>query len=106
VIRAAIDTNVLLSGLLSPAGNEALILLAIHQGLVHPCFSEEILEEYANSPEYQNAASSHSLFFILLRYISVASKEDRAKRYQAPKIIIPQHVPQTPQPGTQVELRD
>jgi uncharacterized protein len=31
----------------SPAGNEALILLAIHQGLVHPCFSEDILEEYA-----------------------------------------------------------
>jgi putative PIN family toxin of toxin-antitoxin system len=24
-----------------------LILLAIHQGLVRPCFSEEILEEYA-----------------------------------------------------------
>jgi putative PIN family toxin of toxin-antitoxin system len=47
VIRAVIDTNVLVSGLLSPAGNEALILLAIHQGLVHPCFSEEILEEYS-----------------------------------------------------------
>jgi uncharacterized protein len=47
VIRAVIDTNVLVSGLLSPAGNEALILLAVHQGLVHPCFSEEILEEYA-----------------------------------------------------------
>jgi hypothetical protein len=31
----------------SPAGDEALILLAIHQGLVHPCFSEDILEEYA-----------------------------------------------------------
>ena len=31
----------------SPAGNEALILLAIHQGLVHPCFSEDILEDYA-----------------------------------------------------------
>jgi predicted nucleic acid-binding protein len=30
VIRAVIDTNVLVSGLLSPAGNEALILLAIH----------------------------------------------------------------------------
>jgi hypothetical protein len=37
VIRAVIDTNVLVSGLLSPTGNEALILLAIHQGLVHPC---------------------------------------------------------------------
>jgi uncharacterized protein len=47
VIRAVIDTNVVVSGLLSPAGNEALILLAIHQGLVRPCFSEEMLEEYA-----------------------------------------------------------
>jgi hypothetical protein len=47
VIRAVIDTNVLVSGLLSPSGNEALILLAIHQGLLHPCFSQDILEEYA-----------------------------------------------------------
>ena len=47
MIRAVIDTNVVVSGLLSPTGNEALILLAIHQGLVHPCFSEEILAEYA-----------------------------------------------------------
>ncbi len=47
MIRAVIDTNVVVSGLISPAGNEALILLAIHQGLVHPCFTEEILEEYA-----------------------------------------------------------
>lgn len=47
MIRAVIDTNVVVSGLLSPAGNEALILLAIHQGLVQPYFSEEILEEYA-----------------------------------------------------------
>jgi PIN domain len=43
---AVIDTNVLASGLLSPAGNEALIPLAIHNGLARPCFSEEILEEY------------------------------------------------------------
>jgi putative PIN family toxin of toxin-antitoxin system len=47
VIRAVIDTNVVVSGFLSPAGNEALILLAIHQGLVRPCFSEEIMDEYA-----------------------------------------------------------
>jgi uncharacterized protein len=47
VIRAVIDTNVVVSGLLVRAGNEALILLAIHQGLVRPCFSEEILDEYA-----------------------------------------------------------
>ena len=47
MILAVIDTNVLVSGLLSPTGNEALILLAIHQGLVRPCFSEDIIEEYA-----------------------------------------------------------
>jgi uncharacterized protein len=47
VIRAVIDTNVLISGLISSTGNEALILLAINQGLVRPCLSEEILAEYA-----------------------------------------------------------
>ena len=89
MIRAVIDTNVLVCGLLSPAGQEALILLAIYQGLVHPCFSKEILEEYANYPEYQITASSYSSFFILLRYISVAGVDGRAKRHQAPEIVIP-----------------
>lgn len=46
MIRAVIDTNVLVSGLLSPAGNEALVLLAVHQGHVHPCFSDAVLDEY------------------------------------------------------------
>ena len=47
MIRELIDTNVLVSGLLSPSGNEALIVLAVHHGLLRPCFSEEILKEYA-----------------------------------------------------------
>lgn len=46
MIRAVIDTNVLISGLLVPNGNEALILLAVQQGLVRPCFSEAIMREY------------------------------------------------------------
>ncbi|MBK8209209.1 MAG: putative toxin-antitoxin system toxin component, PIN family [Rhodospirillales bacterium] len=46
MIRAVLDTNVLVSGLISPGGNEALIMLAIHQGLLRPCFSEDMLEEY------------------------------------------------------------
>jgi putative PIN family toxin of toxin-antitoxin system len=46
VIRAVIDTNVLISGLLTPAGNEALIILAVQQGLIQTCFSNEILSEY------------------------------------------------------------
>ena len=48
MIRAVIDTNVLVSGMLSPAGNEALILIAVHQGLIRPCVTEDILQEYAD----------------------------------------------------------
>jgi putative PIN family toxin of toxin-antitoxin system len=47
VIRAVVDTNVFVSGLLAPLGNEALIVLAIQQGLIKPYFSAEMLEEYA-----------------------------------------------------------
>jgi putative PIN family toxin of toxin-antitoxin system len=47
VIRAVIDTNVLVSGLLFASGNEALIILAIYQGLERPCFTEAIIAEYA-----------------------------------------------------------
>jgi uncharacterized protein len=47
VIRAVIDTNVLVSALISPSGNEALLLLAVKQGLVRPCFSAAALKEYS-----------------------------------------------------------
>ena len=46
MIRAVIDTNVLVSGLIAALGNEALIVLAIQQGLIKPYYSAEILEEY------------------------------------------------------------
>ncbi len=48
MIRAVIDTNVLVSAMISPAGNEALLVMAINQGLVAPCLSREILEEYSD----------------------------------------------------------
>jgi uncharacterized protein len=46
VIRAVIDTRVLVSAVIAPSGNEALLLLAINQNLVSPCFSVELLDEY------------------------------------------------------------
>ncbi len=46
MIRAVIDTNVLVSAMISDAGNEALLVMAVNQGLVAPCLSAEILEEY------------------------------------------------------------
>jgi uncharacterized protein len=70
VIRAVIDTNVVVSGLLSPAGNEALILVAIHQGLVGPCFSKEILEEYAGvlaRPKFTFAADEIAALLAMFR---------------------------------------
>ena len=48
MIRAVIDTNILVSGLLSASGNEALVILAINQGLVRPALTEAILAEYAD----------------------------------------------------------
>ena len=47
MIRAVIDTNIFVSALISPSGNEALILLAVRQGLITACFSQPILDEYA-----------------------------------------------------------
>ena len=46
MIRAVIDTNVLVSALISPSGNEALVVLAVQQGMLRPCFSRAILQEY------------------------------------------------------------
>lgn len=46
MIRAVIDTNVLVSALIAPSGNEALLLLAIKEGFITPCLSEEISAEY------------------------------------------------------------
>ena len=47
MIRAVIDTNVLVSGMLSPSGNEAMVLLALDHRLIRACFSPDILAEYA-----------------------------------------------------------
>ncbi len=48
MIRAVIDTNVLVSGLISPKGNEALTILAINHGFVCPCLSDAVMQEYTS----------------------------------------------------------
>lgn len=47
MICAVIDTNVLVSGMLSPSGNEATVLLALDHRLIRACFSPDILADYA-----------------------------------------------------------
>lgn len=46
-MRAVIDTNVIVSALIAPSGNEALVLLATRKGLITPCLSKEICDEYS-----------------------------------------------------------
>jgi len=47
MIRVVLDTNVLVSALLTPFGNEAQVLDAVGKGGIAPCFSSEILAEYS-----------------------------------------------------------
>jgi putative PIN family toxin of toxin-antitoxin system len=47
-MRVVVDTNVLVSAMLSPFGNEAQVLDATHKGRVAPCLSRAILSEYAS----------------------------------------------------------
>ncbi len=47
MIRVVLDTNVVVSALISPFGNEALVVAAIQNGRVTPCVSGEMLTEYA-----------------------------------------------------------
>ncbi len=70
MIRAVIDTNVLVSGLLSSAGNEAIVILAIHQGLVKPCISEAIICEYISvlaRPKFSFGQEEISALLAMLR---------------------------------------
>ena len=46
MIRVVVDTNILISSLLSPEGNEAEIILAIQNRFIVPCLMETIVEEY------------------------------------------------------------
>ena len=55
-MKAVLDTNVLISGLLSHAGPPARLLDAIETGLLIPVFSEPILFEYLDvllRPKFQ-----------------------------------------------------
>ena len=47
MIRVVLDTNVVVSALISPFGNEALVIHAVQIGSVVPCYSRAIADEYA-----------------------------------------------------------
>jgi putative PIN family toxin of toxin-antitoxin system len=88
VIRAVIDTNVLVSGMIAPSGNEALVLLAINQELVSPCFSAEILQEYEQvlcRPKFGfEAEEVESLLHLIRRRVSLFNQPRFFHSHQIP----------------------
>jgi uncharacterized protein len=87
VIRAVIDTNVVVSGLIKPAGNEALVLLAVHQGLIQPCVSEDILEEYADvlrRPKFGFPADAVAASMKMFRRRSIVSSRRAITEQSSP----------------------
>jgi uncharacterized protein len=48
MIRVVLDTNIVVSALISPLGNPVLILDAVQSGKLTPCFSRAIAAEYAD----------------------------------------------------------
>ncbi|HKI00247.1 MAG TPA: putative toxin-antitoxin system toxin component, PIN family [Candidatus Sulfotelmatobacter sp.] len=70
MIRAVLDTNVRVSAMISSAGNEALLVLAINHRLVKPCFSAEILQKYSDvllRPKFGFPADEVDALLALLR---------------------------------------
>ena len=81
MIRAVIDTNVLVSAMISSAGNEALVVMAINQGLVVPCLSIEVIQEYSDvlrRPKFSFSAGEVRALLDLLR--SCGSLNDSVPR--------------------------
>ena len=46
MIRVVLDTNVLVSAMISPFGNESLVLRAVQLSKIVPCLTEKVMEEY------------------------------------------------------------
>lgn len=53
---AVIDTNVLVSGLWSPAGNASMVISSVLSGKITPCYDYRIVNEYKdvlNRPKFK-----------------------------------------------------
>ncbi len=60
-MRAVLDTNVIVSGFLSPAGLRALVLALWEKGLFELVVSEAILGEYARALAFRDVQSRHRM---------------------------------------------
>jgi putative PIN family toxin of toxin-antitoxin system len=87
MIRVVLDTNILVSALISPFGNEAQVVHAIQSHWATPCFSAKMLVEYAEvlaRPKFSFTPEEVGGLIDLLR--------------RAGELIEPQHLAGSPDP--------
>ena len=71
MVRVVLDTNVLVSAMLSRRGNEALVLRLAHSGILFVCVSRAILDEYElvlRRTAFRLPSSSLEHLFAFLRF--------------------------------------
>jgi putative PIN family toxin of toxin-antitoxin system len=81
MIRAVLETNVVVSALLSPFGNEAQVLDAVRAGALVPCFSDEMLTEYGEvlaRPKFAFAPQTIPGLLAMLRSMGAEFRPDPA----------------------------
>lgn len=84
MIRVVIDTNVLVSALLSRQGPNAGVFDLVLAGKVQPCVSEEVLNEYRGvlgRPKFRGIGPSHVNALIdLLEMVSIKVRPTKTLR--------------------------
>ncbi len=58
MIRVVLDTNVLVSAVISPTGPNAQVFDLVSAGKVRPCLTEGVLDEYHDVFEYKHLSTS------------------------------------------------
>jgi putative PIN family toxin of toxin-antitoxin system len=80
MIRVVLDTNVLVSAMISPFGNPAQVLISVQDGKITPLFSEKMLAEYAEvlaRPKFSFEKSEIDGLNALLRATGLLMRPER-----------------------------
>jgi putative PIN family toxin of toxin-antitoxin system len=80
-LRVVLDTNVFVSGLISPAGPPGEVLRLLEAAPIVPCFSEGILREYQDvltRPKFGFPAATVAALLRLLTAVGERITEDRS----------------------------
>jgi putative PIN family toxin of toxin-antitoxin system len=72
--QVVLDTNVLVSAIISPRGNPSRIVEALLAGRLTACYSDEIMAEYEDVLLRKKFRFSTSVVHTLLNYIAISGR--------------------------------